>query len=160
MASQQGSNIAVELCAPRVGGPVTPTSSAARQPPDGFIAIETACAFPGHIGKFYLRESEDAVPTVGAWIENLNTNRAGYAHGGYLLAFADFVLTSVVGGMTVNLSADFLRSAPAGKWIEAQVQVRKRTKYTIFADAIVTCEGRDVARLSGVFRPLARDDQK
>jgi hypothetical protein len=49
------------------------------------------------------------------------------------------------------------RWAAAGRWTEAKIKVRKRTKYAIFADADVTCERRDVARSSGVFHPLRRD---
>jgi len=36
------------------------------------------------------------------------------------------------------------------------IKVRKRTKHAIFADAVISCERRDVARLSGVFLPLRR----
>lgn len=158
MASPQGSKEAVTLNPPRGADALALIAPGQRRPPEGFAPLETGCAFPAHVGRFYIRDRDGPSPTAGAWVEASNTNRSGYAHGGYLLAFADFVLTSVVGGITINLSADFLRAAPAGGWIEAQIQVRKRTRYTIFADAIVTCEGREVARLSGLFRPLLRGD--
>ncbi|MDB5583572.1 MAG: thioesterase superfamily protein [Bradyrhizobium sp.] len=125
-------------------------------PPPGFARLHPPGRFVNRAGTFFIREEANGDRTIGTWIGEDQTNSEGFAHGGFLLAFADFTISYTTMGITLNLSTDFLRPAPAGSWIEARVVERKRTRSLIFADAVATCNGHDLLRISGLFRPFEK----
>jgi hypothetical protein len=127
-------------------------------PPAGFVPLPSPGAFPNRSGRFYTRALDTPAPVVGTRIGIAQSNSEGFAHGGFLLTFADFAVTMTISGITLNLSADFLRPARIGDWIEARIVTRKRAAGLIFADAIATCEGRDILRVSGLFKPFERPE--
>ncbi len=125
-------------------------------PPPGFVPLETPGVFSSRAGRFYVRDRDGTSPVVGTRIGPDQSNSEGFAHGGFLLTFADFAMTVIVQGITLNLSADFIRSAQTGDWVEAQIITRKRTANLVFADAVATCGGRDVLRIGGLFKPFEK----
>lgn len=126
-------------------------------PRPGFVALETPGVFPGRAGRYYVRDRDGPCPTVATRIRLDQSNSEGFAHGGFLLTFADFATTIIVRGITLNLSADFLRPARIGDWIEARIVTRKRSAELIFADAVATCDGRDILRVSGLFKRFEKN---
>jgi acyl-coenzyme A thioesterase PaaI-like protein len=127
-----------------------------RAPPAGFAPLATVSPFVNRAGEFFIRPEEDGSQTVGTWIGPDQANSEGFVHGGFLLTFADFAMTTVTAGITLNLSADFLRPARIGDWIEARIIVRKASDTLIFADAIATGGDRAVLRVSGLFLPFRK----
>ena len=127
-----------------------------RAPPAGFAPLPTGSPFVNRAGEFFIRKDEDGTQTVGTWIGPDQVNSEGFVHGGFFLTFADFAMTSVTMGITLNLSADFLRPARVGDWIQSRVVVRKASDTLVFADAIITCEDCALLRVSGLFRPFKK----
>lgn len=127
-------------------------------PPSGFDPLPSKSPFVNRAGTFYVRTESDGSRSVGSWIGYDQSNSEdlghGLAHGGFLLGFADFALCVVTMGVTLTLSAEFLRPARVGQWIQARIIVRKASKNLIFADAIVTSEEGEVLLGSGLFRPI------
>ncbi|MGJ3627899.1 PaaI family thioesterase [Sphingomonas sp. MMS24-JH45] len=121
-------------------------------PPDRLAPMRTFRWLPRRAGSFFERQDADGV-LVGTRITPEQTNSAGFAHGGFLLTFADFALSYVLMGITLHLSADFLRAARQGDWLETRIVARRRSRTIIFADAVATAAGKDALRMSGVFRP-------
>ncbi len=128
----------------------------ARQPPDGFTTLASKSPFINQIGTFHVCKGAQGERIVGAFIDELRTNSENYAHGGFLLAFADFALSIVANGITVNITADFLRPARVGDWIEARIKIRKRSASLIFADAIIVSGETELMRVGGLFRPFEK----
>jgi acyl-coenzyme A thioesterase PaaI-like protein len=124
------------------------------EPPAGFVHLPGPGPFIARSADYFIRRQDDGNHTLGTLICEAQSNTQGFAHGGFLMTFADFALTIIPMGITINLTADFIRPVKVGEWIEAQVIVRKRTANLIFADAMATCNGRDVLRISGVFKPV------
>ncbi len=54
--------------------------------------------------------------------------------------------------MTVNLSVDYLDGARLGEWMQVTPRVLRASGSTGFVDALITADGRLVARSSAVFR--------
>ena len=129
---------------------------AADTPPAGFVRLPAPGVFPGRAGRYYVMDRGGPSPVVGSRIGLDQSNSEGFAHGGFLLAFADFAMTIIIEGITLNLSADFMRPARIGDWIEARIVTRKRSARLIFADAVATCNGRDILRISGLFKPFGK----
>lgn len=124
--------------------------------PPGFVPLPSRSPFVNRAGGFYVREEADGSRTVGTRIGPDQANSEGFAHGGFLLTFADFALTVITVGVTLNLSADFLRPASVGDWVEAQVHIRKRSGTLVFADAIARSGDKELLRMSGLFKPFEK----
>jgi acyl-coenzyme A thioesterase PaaI-like protein len=131
--------------------PVTPPP-----PPPGFALMAPPGIFLNRTAFFFSRDEADGATSVGTWITPDQANSERVAHGGFLLTFADFALSYVLMGITLNLSVDFLRPAPIGEWLEARVIARRRSASLIFADTIATSNGREALRISGIFRPFEK----
>ena len=124
--------------------------------PPGFVLMTPPGVFLNRTALFYGRTEDDGATTVGTWITPAQANSEMVAHGGFLLTFADFALSYVLDGITLNLSADFLRPARVGEWMEARIGSRRRSRSLIFADGVATVRNKDVLRFSGLFRPVER----
>ncbi|MFC3173764.1 hotdog domain-containing protein [Novosphingobium bradum] len=123
--------------------------------PAGYVPYGGNSPFVRHAAQFHRREA-DGRRWVGCRIGVEQANSEGYAHGGFLAAFADFALADTVMGITLSLTIDYIRPARLGDWIEAEIIERKRSASLVFADAMV-CSGRcDLVRISGVFRPFVK----
>jgi acyl-coenzyme A thioesterase PaaI-like protein len=127
-----------------------------RTPPEGFTILTSKSPFINRIGTFYVRKEDGGGRIVGAYVDEMRANSESYAHGGFLLAFADFALSIVTNGITVNVTADFLRPARLGDWIEARINIRKRSATLIFADAIIVSGETELMRVGGLFRPFEK----
>jgi acyl-coenzyme A thioesterase PaaI-like protein len=124
-------------------------------PPPGFEPLASRSPFVNRAGTFFVRTENDGSRSIGSWIGYDQSNSEDLAHGGFLLGFADFAMCVATMGVTLTLSAEFMRPARVGQWIQARILVRKASKSLIFADAILTSEEREVLHGSGLFRPAA-----
>ena len=127
-----------------------------RAPPPDFRPLHPPGRFVNRAGSFHVRIEPDGVRTVGCWIGEDQANSEGFAHGGFLLTFADFALTYIVMGVTLNLTADFIRGARVGDWIQAPVIERKRSSSLIFADCMIGTAEHELMRVGGLFRPFEK----
>ena len=97
---------------------------------------------------------------LGMRVERRHCNPAHICHGGMLMTFVDMAM--VLGSNyqaklgrflpTISLSTDFLSPAPEGAWIEARADVLRLTRTMVFAQCLVTADGKNVVRASGVFK--------
>ena len=129
-----------------------------RVPPAGFRQFPSRSPFINRIGAFWIRDNADGSKSVGTCIDVPQSNAEQFAHGGFLMAFCDFALSTVVMGITLNMSVDFLRAARIGDWVEARIVERKRSSGVVFADAIVEIDGRTVMTAKGLFKPFVKKD--
>ena len=126
------------------------------EPPPGYRPLRSKSPFVNRAGSFHIRDNADGSRSMGTWIGEDQANSEGYAHGGFLLTFADFAMTIVSNAITLNITADFLRPARTGDWIEAVINIRKRSETLIFADAIITTGEHELMRVGGLFRPFEK----
>lgn len=127
-----------------------------KAPPPGFEPLLSRSPFINRAGQFYIQREDDGTATVGTWVEADQSNSEGFAHGGFILAFADFAITIVTMAITVTLSADFMRPPRIGAWLQARINIRKKSDTLVFADAIITDGKADMARVSAVLKPFEK----
>jgi uncharacterized protein (TIGR00369 family) len=137
-------------------------------PPEGFAVMQVRGGFPQANGPFFgKREGERLV--IGLRIEERHCNSSGVAHGGMILALADFMLTVCLNYganlsrflVTVTVSCDFAGPAKLGDWIEGRVDVLKVTRSMVFGQGLVTTQdGALVARVSGVMKFSGEPDPR
>lgn len=111
-------------------------------------------------GPLYVRRDAGGRGVFGLLVEPRHCNAKDMCHGGMLAALTDVVLG--IGGLeqagvkgffvTISLSQDFLAPVPLGSWIEAEVDLLRRTKATMFVQGVFRVSGQAVLRASGVFR--------
>ena len=147
--------------------PHTPTamSASAAQSlpavPDGFKSRHFGEGFVAVNGPLYTRRTESGVQ-VGFRVEDRHTNPMKSCHGGMLSSFADMLLpmtahhvcAEVKGRFlpTISLQIDYLAQAPLGAWVQGEAQVMRVPRSMIFMQGLVTADGVNVARVSGIFK--------
>lgn len=133
--------------------------------PEGFSEVTFRSEFTRTVGAACYVKGEGRNRTFGVRIEQGHCHSRGYAHGGFLLALADFALSyGVYDGsdlgprMTLQLNANFMRPARLSEWLEIDVATRKHSAHLAFADCVMRVGTREVMRASGVFRPMRLDE--
>ncbi len=129
--------------------------------PDGFkpLAHVPDGLFTDTNGPLYRKREADRF-VLGMRVERRHCNPTLICHGGMLMTFVDMamVMTAIYQGRlanflpTVSLTADFLAAAPLGSWIEARTDLLNQTRNMVFAQCLVTNDGKPVTRASAVFK--------
>ncbi|HEY3694117.1 PaaI family thioesterase [Phenylobacterium sp.] len=128
------------------------------QPPDGFEPAVSRAPFAQHNGPFFDRASPEGLPQRAFHVLRRHTNGLGVVHGGMLATFMDGVLAMSLprGGVTVNLSLDYLRMARAGDWIVGESRLLRAAGDLAFVEGRAFVGPHDVVRASGVFKLMRR----
>lgn len=147
----------------------TPQSPAAAPTdiPAGFRPFPALGGFIEQVGPLYLRHEGELVQ-LGFRVEQRHANPMGICHGGMMASFCDMLLPlsvqrkSAEVGMrflpTINLQIDYLGAAAVGAWVQGEAQVLRVTRTMVFAQGLVTADGANAARVSGIAkigRPFA-----
>jgi acyl-coenzyme A thioesterase 13 len=147
-----------------MSGEDTPNSGLHENPPvPGFAPLRRSSPFLERVGPLYQRVI-DGPFTVGLRVLPEHVNGRGLVHGGLLSTLADVALGYATAFsqepalplVTVNLSMDFCGSAGLGEWVEVQPSVHKVGRNMAFASAMLTVDGRPLARASAVFQVAHR----
>lgn len=131
-------------------------------PPTGFEPVASRGPFMQHNGPFFDRIGAEDLPQRAFYVLRRHTNGMGVVHGGMLSAFMDAVLSLAVvrgagrGGVTVNLSLDYLRMARAGDWIIGESRLLRATGDLAFVEGRAFVGSHDIVRASGVFKLMRR----
>ena len=118
-------------------------------PPAGFEIAEGTDPAEDLIGPFYLKRLGDHCET-GLLTAARHTNKLGTVHGGVLMTFADYTLCAIgkTGStddsiVTVSLTTEFVRAAPAAQWLSGEGSVSRRTRSLVFVQGRL-CHGNSV----------------
>ncbi|BDW82471.1 thioesterase [Erythrobacter sp. Dej080120_24] len=114
-------------------------------------------------GPFFMRREDDGSYVCAFRAADQHMNGAGFMHGGCLLTFADFALFAIAtdalqgdSAVTMNLSGDFLGSAPPGALMEARGEVTRGGGKTIFVRGLITADGEPALSFTGIIRRLRK----
>lgn len=97
--------------------------------------------------------------TIGLLITAAHTNSRGFVHGGLIAALADNAMglscaqqrEGRSGGVTLNLSIDYLSVGHLGDWMEFQTHVTKVGRSISVAECHVVVADRVIARANASF---------
>ena len=138
-----------------------PAASAVGDVPEGFKPRHFGDGFIGVNGPLYTRRT-DAGLQMGFRVEPRHTNPMNICHGGMMASFCDMLLPISAQHLakeahgrfcpTVSLQIDYLAMAPLGAWVQGEAQVLRVARTLIFMQGLVTADGVNVARASGVFK--------
>ena len=117
--------------------------------PDGFEIAAGTDPAEDLIGPFYLKRVSKHCET-GLLTEARHTNKLGTVHGGVLMTFADYTLCAIgkTGShddsiVTVSLTTEFVRAAPAAEWLSGEGTISRRTRSLVFVQGRL-CHGDEV----------------
>ena len=123
---------------------------------DGWKQIPVK-AFFRRIGPLYAKRNGEGWE-YGLLTTDEHDNSAGTVHGGVLAAFADQAFSTVAweaagrrAASTVSLDLHFASAVKPGQFVAAQGRVIRAGTSLIFLTGLLTCEGRDVAVVSGIW---------
>lgn len=135
------------------------------EPPAGepWELLSNMQSFTRHVGPFYIRH-EQLLPNepvrLGFRVQPHQCNPRLVCHGGMLATFLDLCLARGLmaeegffgSTPTINLSIDYLATAPVGSWVESRVTVLRRTNQLGFVQAVIQAGDEAVMRGSGTFK--------
>lgn len=129
--------------------------------PEGFGPLFRTSPLLDELGPFY-GKGTGADLVIGLRASEKHTNSRGTVHGGVLATIGDIALGYTMAfssdpprrATTASLTIDYIGSAKAGDWIEARVDKCKIGKTLAFANAYLTVNDTQVARVSAVFAIL------
>ena len=129
--------------------------------PAGFHPLTMGGEYMALNGPLYLRHEGELV-LMGFRVEKRHTNPMGNCHGGMLATFGDMLLPMSIHrkspevGMrflpTINLQIDYLAPAALGAWVQGEAQVLRVTRSMVFAQGLITADGVNAVRVSGIFK--------
>ena len=129
--------------------------------PEGFKPRSFGDGFIGVNGPLYLKKLEDGV-LLGFRVEPRHCNPMGICHGGMIATFCDMLLPISAHYLskdlarrflpTINLQVDYLAASKLGAWVQGQAQLLRATRSMVFMQGVVTADGENVARVSGIFK--------
>jgi uncharacterized protein (TIGR00369 family) len=141
--------------------PHEPEKPAASAVPEGFKPRHFGEGFIGVNGPLYTRRTETGLQ-MGFRVEARHTNPMAICHGGMMASFCDMLLPISAQHIakeargrfcpTISLQIDYLAMAPLGAWVQGEAQVLRVARTMIFMQGLVTADGVNVARASGVFK--------
>jgi uncharacterized protein (TIGR00369 family) len=116
--------------------------------------------FNSLLGKMIVQRDGD-IARARIFPERIHTNLLNSVHGGVTLAFADIALfvgaellgqSESVGGVTLDLSMQFIGAGKAGEPLDADVELLRETGRLIFLRGIIFQSHGKVAAFSGTLR--------
>jgi uncharacterized protein (TIGR00369 family) len=132
-------------------------------PPEGYVPAEGRGGFSTLNGPYFYKLSDGATSHQAFFALPRHANGIGLVHGGMLSAFLDGVLAGAVWrgtektAVTIHLSIDFLHMARVGEWVMGEGRMTRATKEVAFAEGRAYVGGRDVVRVSGIFKLMNRE---
>lgn len=129
--------------------------------PRGYKQLAGVSPAEDHIGPFYYRRVDDGL-LLGFRVAPHSCNGIGTAHGGVLMAFADYASTMIaLSGVsencaTISFSSDFMAAARQGDWVEGRGEVLKRTRSTTFVRGELRVGDERVLVFQSVLRRLPK----
>lgn len=140
--------------------------SAPPEMPEGFGPLFRTSPLLETLGPFY-GKGTGADLIIGLRVAEKHTNSRGTIHGGVLATLGDIALGYAMAfssapprrALTASLSIDYVGSAKVGDWIEARVDKYKVGRTLAFANAYVTVDGAQIARVSAVFAVVQSEQQ-
>ena len=146
--------------------PTTDTSGAAPTAtsadiPEGFKPRSFGGGFIGVNGPLYMKKLDPGMQ-LGFRVEPRHCNPMGICHGGMMATFCDMLLPISAHYLsqdlarrflpTINLQVDFLAASTLGAWVQGEAQLLRATRSMVFMQGLVTADGENVARVSGIFK--------
>ena len=122
-------------------------------PGDGFATL---------IGPFWHRPGADGAPPRFAMLADArHANFHGVVHGGMLMSFADTALGITIWEVmnrqpcvTIQFGMQFLDAVQVGEFVEADVEVLRRSATVVFARAMLRRGAQQVGSVEGVWKVL------
>jgi uncharacterized protein (TIGR00369 family) len=142
-----------------------PTPDAALNIPEGFKPRRFGEGFIAVNGPLYVKKLDPGI-LLGFRVEARHCNPMGICHGGMIATFCDMLLPISAHYLsqdlarrflpTINLQVDYLAGSPRGAWVQGEAQLLRATRSMVFMQGLVTADGHNVARVSGIFKIGAR----
>ena len=130
--------------------------------PEGFFPRQFGGGFVAANGPLYLRKLAGGGVQLGFRVEPRHCNPMGILHGGMMATFCDMLLPISAHYLspelarrflpTIQLQVDYLGASPLGAWVQGDAQLLRHTRSLVFVQGLVTADGDNVARVSGIFK--------
>lgn len=129
----------------------------AQAPAEGFVPHDRKSPMTDPWEPIWARKQAGTVQ-LAIRIAAAHCNARGFLHGGLIASLADNAMglslaqLSGRGGVTVNLTVDYLRAGTLGQWLQVEPRVIRAGSTLGFVDALITADAEVIARANATFR--------
>lgn len=134
--------------------------------PEGFAEMDPYGPFHILVGPMYHMERAGRT-VIGIRMTEKHRNKGEIVHGGMLMMLVDTAMTRACATVrregqmyaTTNMSCELMSAAWPGDWLEAEVDVMRAGRQSIFLDCRVRRDGPEgqlVAHASGTFQSVTK----
>lgn len=108
----------------------------------------------------------DGVYYKGFEVNEINCNKAGIAHGGTLISFADSIMGYTAWKknkfpcLTAKLNANYVGPAVKGSWVYGFAELTKATKSIVFMKCQLFIDKNIIFNSDGIFKVLTNRGKK
>ena len=128
--------------------------------PAGFVRHDRKSAVTEPWEPIFVRRTADAVQ-LAVRIAPAHCNGRGFLHGGVIATLSDNAMgltavqaSAAASAVTVSLTLDYVQTAAPGQWLQVEPRVIRAEGRLGFVDALITADGRSIARANATFRIL------
>ncbi|MBE19949.1 MAG: hypothetical protein CMD69_03490 [Gammaproteobacteria bacterium] len=128
--------------------------------PEGYKPFDISQPHIDSLGPGFYKKEEGDQLVLGFYVKKENLNGYGSAHGGLLMALADFTLaTSAMRNSdrpvtTVSFHSEFINPAPMGSLLEIRAKVTKKGKSLAFSKGNIKVGDDVILNFGGVLKIL------
>ena len=127
--------------------------------PTGYKELNITQPHIAELGPGYFKY-EDNKLVLAFYVDKENCNAGGTAHGGMLMAIADYALCTTTMKdpkspvITVSFHSEFISPAPLGSLLEVRAKVTKKGKSLAFSKGNIKVEEELILNFGGVVKIL------
>lgn len=110
-------------------------------------------------GPFYTRHDANGTTRCAFRVAPHHLNAGGVIHGGCLMTFADMALFAVAWpelrgrkAVTINLSAQFVGTAPVGSLVEATGDIVQVSRRLVTTRCVIASDGQSILSATAMIR--------
>ena len=127
--------------------------------PKGYKKLNITQPHIAELGPGYYKKEDDKL-VLAFYVDKQNCNATGNAHGGMLMAIADYALATTTMKnpkslvVTVSFHSEFIQAANLGELLEVRASLIKEGKSLGFARGQIKVADRIVLNFGGVVKKL------
>ncbi len=128
--------------------------------PEGFVIVEGRAAFATRNGPYYEKILDDENLVRAFRPDERHLNGVNFVHGGMLMSFADSALARAISYrhnircVTIKMNSEFIAPVRAGDWVEANMEVIRKTKSITFVRGVLRVGQRTVFKADALFHTI------
>jgi hypothetical protein len=122
------------------------------QLPPAYVHVDLGKGYGARFGPVFLDRTNRR---LAVQVDEQHLNPVDTCRGGALATFSDAMIVTVwpgaESGQAHTPTTDFFAPEPSGAWMEADVELTRQSRTMLFAQSLMSVDGRRIGRASAIY---------